>query len=222
MPQPDSKKYKIRARGLRNCPDQSTCRLEISVGQPYHEGSKLEAALNWAERFSSVSVIVCDEPQRFNIAFRESSPLQQAWDKARQQGEAWIARNRTLLEQHRRFDVIRWPRWKESPNYEPAREEAGRLYGANDNFKVAIDKAMRAVFDRNGYPAERYVDFKALSTEYLLEETAVLSLAFDALRGFSAYPGTFLDIWAMFAGKDIKGPLAGLSNAYYTKLEFVR
>ena len=53
--------YRVR---VNSCPDwvaHSSCTLGISVGQPYHEGDKFAATLEWAARhFEHIRVDVSD------------------------------------------------------------------------------------------------------------------------------------------------------------------
>lgn len=216
----DNSTYKIRARGLQNCPDTSVCRMEISVGQPYHEGEKLATALQWAERFGQVHLLMGDSPQRFNLMYELGLTESQAEQMARQRGDEWLARNAATLARHLRFKISRWNDWKHSADYVTTRWQVGRLYRDHQQFQEAIDTATRETFTRRGYTDwDRFAD---LSRQYLLEESAVFAVAYKALGGFSAYPGSFLDTWDMFINQEIPEAPSGFRHAHHAVLGFDR
>ncbi len=210
--------YKVRARGLSNCPDTSVCRMEISVGQQYHEGDKLAAALDWAERFEKVYLLIGDSPQRFNLMYEQGLSEPAAEALARQRGDQWLERNKGTLGEHPRFEVTRWNDWKLSADYINTRWQIGRLYRDLPEFSQAIDEATSLTFSRRGY--KDWERFSALSRQYLLEESAVFALAYGKLGGFSAYPGSFLDTWDMFTKQEIPDAPAGFRNAHHAVLGF--
>lgn len=214
-------RYKIRARGMDRCPDKSLCRMEISVGQPYHEGAKLATALQWAERFERVHLLLGDSTQRYNLMFEEGLPEPQAEAKARRMGDEWLRRNAGALACHPRFEISRWNDWKRRPEYTPMRWRIGRLYRDHDAFRDAIDAASREAFRRRAR-ADGWDRFSALSLSYLLEESTVFALAYGELGGFSAYPGSFLDTWDMFTANQVPTAPAGFAKAHHAVLGFDR
>ena len=212
--------YKIRARGMDRCPDKSVCRMEISIGQPYHEGEKLASALQWAERFDRVHLLMGDSPQRYNLMFEQAMPEAAAERIARARGDEWLARNSAILGRHSRFEISRWNDWKHRKDYITTRWQIGRLYRDHAAFRDAIDAASRETFTRRAYTG--WDAFAALSREYLLEESAVFALAYNELGGFSAYPGSFLDTWDMFTANHIPEAPAGFGNAHHAVIGFDR
>jgi len=58
---PQTGEYKVMVKSGAAWRDYDTARLEISVGQPYHEGAKFEATVDWVKhRFSHSIVSVND------------------------------------------------------------------------------------------------------------------------------------------------------------------
>lgn len=68
--------YKVVLNSPSIWRDYSTCRLQISVGKPKHEGDKFFALTEWAAaRFDKVYLIVSDTLQRHNLALEIPAPL---------------------------------------------------------------------------------------------------------------------------------------------------
>lgn len=212
--------YKLRARSKWNWRCFDTVRMEISVGQPYHEGAKLALAMSWArENFDRVVVILGDAPQRYNVMFRTGFAECNAEKLAHGAGDAWLERNRDLL---RGVEITRWDDWKSDPRYIDNRVAVSRLYSDHDQFRGAIHDAITEFIDRRGMGENDRRRFFALSEQYLLEETAVFATAYDDLGGISAYPGDFLKMWEMFIGSSDTSVPSGLTKAHCIRLAFNR
>lgn len=212
--------YKLRARSKWDWRCFDTVRMEISVGQPYHEGAKLALAMNWAkENFRRVVIIVGDSPQRYNLMFRTGFAEANAERLARGAGDAWIERNRDLLSG---IEITRWNEWKTDPAYLQNRAAISRLYQGNDVFRLSIHGAIQEFIERRSMGMTDRQRFFGLSEQYLLEETAVFATAYAELGGISAYPGDFLKLWEMFIDSDDPDVPKGLSNAHCVRLAFNR
>ena len=200
------------------CPDQSVCRMEISVGQKYHEGDKLRSALAWAERFPRIHLLMGDSPQRYNLMYECAMTESEAETEARRRGDEWLSRNRDILADHPRIEISRWNDWKHTGAYITTRWQVGRLYRDDDEFRSAIDDATLQTYTRRGFT--EWDRFSALSLQYLLEESAVFALAYKRLQGFSAYPGSFLDTWARFTKREVAGAPEGFRHAHNVVIGF--
>ncbi len=212
--------YKLRRYSPWNWRDFDTLRLEISVGQEYHEGAKLKAATDWARaNFNRVVMIVGDTVQGYNIARAGNIALREAFDIARARGDAWLARNARMIEG---FDITRWDDWLQHKDYPANRAAVDKLYETNPEFRNHIHDTIEGFQGRHD-PFMRAQDrFVPLSKEFLLEETAVFATAYGALGGISAYPGTFLETWGMFVGREVEGAPEGLKNSHWMRLQFRR
>lgn len=216
--------YKIRIKEGTGWREYDTVRLEISVGQPYHEGEKLRSKIEWARaRFQDVNVLVNDTLQRFNLMYERGMSEKQATKETRLQGDEWLVRNGEALAG---CSCYRWDHWKNHEDFSSTLWKAEMFYRNNAGFHDAVENAIYEVWDRRagqeGYEHNRKDDFFNVSREYLLEETAGLALAYKALPGISAYPGTFQKMWAMFVGKRIEGAPEGLENAHCIRIDFSR
>ncbi len=214
------KTYKVRARGMPEWRDHHTVRLEISVGQSYHEGSKLEAALQWAHKnFENVYILLGDSIQHYNLMFELGLSKDEAFTQAIKAGDEWLARHAAALNNFKPT-ITRWGDWKAAPSYFSVKRSIDKLYEQNHEFSEAVRDAFIGKFVRNDYPEERFDLFQQLSVEYLLEETAIFAVAYEQLGGISAYPGTYLEMLSMFVNQDVEGAPPGLKRAKCVRLTF--
>lgn len=216
--------YKVRPRGIRNWRDFDLVRLEISVGQAYHEGEKLSAILQWAqENFSHVHLILGDTTQRYNLMMNGMDHAR-ALAYAERLGRDWLHRNRNRLAIIPNIYIHRWDDWRRSQEFISTFMKVKMLYEKNIDFAAAIKAEISDSFARRmrrNECTEADRDRHAiLSCQYLLEETAVFALAFRDLPGVSAYPGSFGEMWKMFIDANIPGAPIGLNNAYSMRLSF--
>lgn len=212
--------YKLRVRSRWDWRSFDTVRMEISVGQPYHEGAKLALAMKWArENFRRVIIIIGDSPQRYNLMYRTGFAERNAEKLARGAGDAWLDRNRDLL---RNVEVTRWNDWRADRRYLPNRAAISYLYAGNEKFRNAIHDAIGEFIERRSMGGNDRTRFFGLSEQYLLEETAVFATAYDDLDGISAYPGDFLKLWEMFVDSHDGDVPGGLKKAHCVRLCFSR
>lgn len=212
--------YKIRPRGKWDWRKFDTVRMEISVGQEYHEGEKLRDAFKWAhDQFKHRYIILGDTTQRFNKMFEKGISETSAHAEALRDGDLWLERNAASLGDAK---VTRWDDWRSHPEYQRTYDRVLELYKNDSRFHEAIQTAISGRWERR-YPdgnLEKKKYFFEISEKYLLEETAVLSVAYDKLGGISAYPGDFLKIWEMFIDAEGSGIPPGLKKAHCTRLYF--
>ena len=180
-----------------------TARLDISVGQPYHEGDKLLALTQWVtERFNAVSVNVCDTLQRFNFELSGLSP-DRSYVKAYKQGDEWLQRAAPMINALPQVSVTRWDQWLQDPAYEVALQRSVYLYHHHFGLQHAVNAQIDELWQRKQRRASdhEHIDcekFKALSIKYLLEEIAVGILMAKECTA-DIYPGSYLKIWGALA-----------------------
>jgi hypothetical protein len=86
---PQTGAYAVKPKGGADWQRFDTVRLEISVGQQYHEGQKMAATLAWARtRFRGVAVLVNDTLQRFNLMFDKGLSEAEAFRRTQADGAA--------------------------------------------------------------------------------------------------------------------------------------
>jgi hypothetical protein len=123
---PQTGAYKVVVKSGAAWRDYDTARLEISVGQPYHEGAKFEATVDWVKhRFSHVIVSVNDILQRFNLMFERGLSESRAMSVARHAGSEWIRQQRPVLLRLPGYELCRWNEWLSHPGFSAALEQTG-------------------------------------------------------------------------------------------------
>ncbi len=216
-------KIKIKAKTPNLVDDNNLLRLEISVGQPYHEGEKFRCTIDWAKhRYNKVVVLVNDSLQRFNYMFEEGLSEKEAHSKSLHEGTQWIARNMSAISSLPNFEIYRWDAWKRSENYFSDLHKARLLYQQNADFRAAIDQSIEDIWARKNSDLQRKTEFFELSKNYLLEETAAFSIIYKTFKGVSAYPGSFQEMWEMFINQDIPSAPEGLKYAHCLRIDFLR
>lgn len=212
-------KYKLRWTGEWGRQFE-TVRLEISVGQEYHEGEKLQTAVDWAKRnFNRAVLIVGDRIQGYNLAISTGISLKQAFEISTKKGDEWLQRNADVISG---MEVTRWNDWLHHPEYLTNRAQISRLYASNDEFREKVQRQISNVWERRKPQNVKYGRFFKLSEQFVLEESAVFACAYKDLKGVSAYPGDFLELWGMFAGKEVEGAPEGFKHSQSIRLQFKR
>ena len=225
---PQIGEYIIRRKSGPALREYDTARLQISVGQPYHEGEKFAATVDWLRpRFKRVIVCVNDTLQQHNYRFNEHLPEQQAFEKSLKAGREWLDRNAMIISTLPHVSVHRWEDWKAHPGFAQTYEKTLRLYAENAEFRAAVDENIRAFWDRradrrNLSDAYRFAEFREMGKAYLLEETAGFSLMFAQNRAVDIYPGSVLLPCVLFQGRKIPGAPEGLECGAFARIDFNR
>lgn len=194
----DSDSYTVKVKNGAGWRAYNIARLQISVGQAYHEGEKFLATLNWTdERFEKVIICVNDTLQRHNYEFAGHTP-EDAFKISEAAGRDWIERNYTRIkEELSNYEIIRWEQWKADPAYEYGMDLMRRLYSDNNIIRQDVEKEVDSFWKRalkrgDAPPASRYKEFKEHSLSYLLEECAIFQLMFARDNAVDIYPGSTL------------------------------
>lgn len=190
--------YTVKVKSGAGWRGYNTARLQISVGQAYHEGDKLEATLDWANaRFEKVVICVNDTLQRFNHCFEQGMPEKFALLLSKEQGDKWLERNAAVIGTLKNCEIHRWDEWRELPAYTAELERAQKLYAEEADFREAVEWNINDFWSRRktrlGFTEDyRYASFAKFSKQYLLEEVAAFFLMFEKERAADVYPGSFL------------------------------
>lgn len=207
----------------------NTARIQISVGQEYHEGQKLSAVAEWAKyRFKKVNFCVNDTLQRFNIMFEEHLSEKEAQETSTRLGKEWVIRNMPIINDISQAQIITWEEWKSRPTYPKGFLQIEWLYANNKEFHQAIEKNIEEIWKRREkfrpdiYRPDNYSGFFSLSKKYLLEEIATFSLMYDAEEAIDIYPGTTLYAATLFQGRQVEGAPTGLGKGHFCRIDFER
>jgi len=211
--------YRLRVNACPGWTEYKTCTLGISVGQPYHEGEKFAAAVEWAARhFERIRVDVADTLQRHRL-IGEGLPPAEAEALSRRDGDEWIARAAPVVEESGRpYTVIRWDHWLRHPDYLAVHDAYTALAHRDSVLSAAIAADIGgfvARHARRGTPVADEGWARAASRSYLIEELAVITLQGAAERTARLYPGP--ELAAFKAVRQGKVPAAppGLDRDYY-------
>ncbi len=209
--------YQVVAKVKRACnwSEFENARLQISVGQKYHEGEQLEASLKWASsNFDKVQVCVNDTLQRHNLIF-EGTPENEAFQISEMHGREWIERNHKLLMSFPNIEIIRWEQWRNSLNYKCDLNTMVHSYNDGKHFKIAVEQEANSFWERakrnKGYQEQDFDRFMMHTRDYLLEECAVFSSMFKNMEAADIYPGSTLLPCSLLKGMGAYG---------FTRLDF--
>lgn len=209
--------------------DFDSVRLQISVGQDYHEGDKFIAAVEWAKpRFQKIIICLNDSLQRFNLMFETGLAEDKAFAIASSNGQNWLDRHSGILQSASHIEIKRWHEWLEDRNFEQTQQQVQYLYQNNDAFHQAIEANINAIWQRrqaltvDAYSQDNFSLFAQLSRRYLLEEISVFSMMFERGRAIDAYPGTTIFAALVFKGRNVEGGPPGLGKGHFCRIDFSR
>lgn len=196
--------YKVKILKPNNWRRYPVGRLDISVGMPYHEGPKLEAAIGWAsQRFSHIIISLADTLQRHNY-MAEGMDADAAYNHSFRLGTEWLERNRATLEG---ATIIRWDQRLRHPLYgQFVSRTMGHLH-TMPAFRESLEE------EANGYAARKGLQVTQHRVDYLIEEIAVFDMLFRTEPAADVYPGSILPFWE----QDIYE-----NRAAFTRIDFTR
>ncbi len=212
-------RYKARGPGTKNHSSEQYARLLISVGQPYHEGPKLAAAVKWAkDNFQKQVIFLADTLQRYNMIMDGMDP-EEAMRLSKRLGDEWLERNKDIIDG---IEVYRWDQAVSGADYIVAKDQIDRFCNESIDAKDALEKAICEVAHRRQVPDKEFASFFNLSKQYLLEEAAGKAVENELYPGVSAYPGSTPDIWTLFSSAPDCAIPTGLINDNVITLELKR
>lgn len=169
---------------------KSSCMLLISVGQPYHEGEKLSAAIDLVNsKFKSCTLMVCDTLQRYNML--EFCNDENAYELSLKKGEEWLKRNNTILSKLViPYNIIRWNDILNHRDYEAKLKKVEVLYQTDFRYKLSFTKTTDNYVLRVTRRSETLDEEKKYqnSLNYLKEECAGMLIWADQGYSFEVYP----------------------------------
>lgn len=216
---PKSKKFRAKPISSFEWHDYRTVRVEISVGQNYHEGARLEATLDWARKnFEKVVLLLGDTLQRYNLMM-DGLSSEKAYAQSLVDGDEWLERNKELL---RGLTILRWDEVTGHTNFADARLKVTSLYDTNGLVQREIRKAIDEVAERREIGQTESAMFNKLSQNYLLEEIAGAAIANTMYPGVSAYPGSLPGLWDVVNDIPPNALPLGLSDARSIELKIYK
>jgi tRNA-dependent cyclodipeptide synthase len=202
-----------------------TCRLHISVGQPYHEGEKLKATVEWAvNRFKKVTICVNDTLQYTNLMFEHSLDRDDAMNMAWEAGQSWIKRNHSIISGCK---IVHWDEWKRTPLYIDMLNAVGELVISDPTIRQSLSDTAMGIWNRRysvrgDYSIEQREYFLKLSHEYLTTEMAVIGVMIACEPAIDIYPGTMLPVFDLLKGQSLGGVAQYLTQRSFARIDFTR
>jgi tRNA-dependent cyclodipeptide synthase len=203
-------------------------RLQISVGQAYHEGTKLAAVVDWINRnasIRSVDISVNDDLQAHSlIALGHDSET--ALTLAARAGDEYIFRTRDIISKIKvPATIMRWSDWQQAPEMGDATAAFATAYDRHPQLRAACDADSRWIVDqraKQGTPVDDVDRWIMHSTNYVREEMAVFAVQSASRPAAEIYPGRNLAAAEYFLSAPTVAGLEGLRNRYFTRVDFKR
>lgn len=180
----------------------SHCCLAISVGQPYHEGERLRAAIDYInENFAQCTIALGDTLQRHNI--EPSLAETETYQLALKAGDDWLERNTHYIQALTiPYKIDRWDTWLNTADYRASHALVYAAYENDSNFRAGfhktIDQFVNRLRNRNDLNEQKLREVAQNSLAFLLEESTIIMLLWQR-EGYNyiAYPGAMIDALAV-------------------------
>jgi tRNA-dependent cyclodipeptide synthase len=218
--------YSVRVKNGAGWRAFDRVRLMISVGQPYHEGKKLKAVVDWINRnpeIGQVHVSVNDLLQRHNHIAAGLSEAQ-ASAVASAEGALWIERNADILAGIKPgVTLTRWSDWLSRPDCGRTEAALSAYAGADILFEEALNIDAHALAERKIRRGETLANLDRLvlhSRDYVDEELAVFALQSRDLPAAEVYPGSNLASAHYLIGKNLPEAIRPLASRHFTRIDF--
>lgn len=224
--------YKVSSRkgvGDGSWMNSSKIIFEVSLDNKKYYGDYFFSILQWAqERFSEITIIICDTLQRYNIMHDQKINEKEAFEISINLGKNWISQNQFNLRSLKTKPTIyHWDHWLSyKDDFVLYQNTLQDLYDSNIYFKNECDKVFENILNRfeKKYKSQTIIKEDVIHNvikPYFFEETAVTSIFLSKLDGVSAYPGSLHQIWNDFASGKIKG-LSGFKDCIFISLNLVK
>jgi tRNA-dependent cyclodipeptide synthase len=216
--------YRVRVNSCPQWTQYAHCTLGVSVGQPYHDGEKFAATVEWAARhFEHIRVDVSDTLQRHRLV-GEGASYPEAEARSLGAGDQWIAGARpVLIECERSFSVVRWNAWLQRPDFLAVLDQYARLASSDPVLSRAIAADVEGFIERREKKGLLNAGVaRATSRAYLLEELSVITLQGAAERSARIYPGPQLECFKVVRDGQVPDAPAGLGRDYYVHINLER
>lgn len=176
---------------------EAHCCLAISVGQPYHEETRLDTAINLIdENFSRCTISLGDTLQRHNMLDPEN-PNFDHYTAAKKAGDEWLERN---LEKIKRlsipYEIKRWDEWLKQDSFLTQLALLKATYHNDETFRQGFEITVSIFVDRlrKRNSNLNIEQAQANSRAFLFEECAIIMLMWQKENfNYIAYPGEMID-----------------------------
>lgn len=206
---------------------QTHCIVGISVGQMYHEGSRLRAIFDFvAANFGKATILIADSLKRYTLTMKKGGSPVNFWEEAIQLGNEWLNRNKHIIQSIPiPYEITQYSYWLTTPEYPDFITNVHRIYKENSHFEEAvhIDASNYLARYQARKPQEKFhlESLFPLCIDFLLEEVAVCALLSQSIgTTVECYPGTMPQCYKIFSEYNIDNAPRNLKNWVYVSIEF--
>ncbi len=220
----ESLSYRIRVRGNSNWNSYSRCILAVSVGQPCHEGAKLQAVIEWiSANYKECIIDLSDSLQRYNYDNYSSAP-DIAHIMAHKEGSEWLSRNAETLKLFQiPYRVIRWDHWLSHQEYSSIRAQIESAYIGNSIFRMGVESDIEKFMERRTQLCANEKNIVAENSKsFILEECAAHTLLAREFPGAKVYPSHQLNALKILREELVSDAPKGLANENYVRINLER
>jgi len=217
--------YKLFVKDKGIWQNHSHARLQISVGNPKHDGDKFFALAEWAAaRFNHITLIVSDTLQRHNIALSNACSMDIAHNISLKRGDFWIKENENALNILSSKTLTRWNDWLSEKDYPEAYKSVCELYRNAPEVRAAINAKAAEFSERHSEGSGISQDTSIqTSINYILEEIAIFAIMFLKQNAVDIYPGPwFKEVFESIDTSANNVLFAGFRNPACLRVDFVR
>jgi hypothetical protein len=215
-------------------------RILVSVGQAYHNGTKLQAVIDWVNKntnqLQAVQIAVNDLLQGWN-ALANGVGGGKAFYDAEKNGDEWLKQHDGMLQSFKvaSVTITRWGFWLEHPNYPITEQRLAELIadtenGLKDSIRLASEQILERRLKHTDVPnKDRFLDY---SRQFIKEEIVVLALMHNEpvihqqpnVKAADVYPGSILPCmdWFRNPTRVLPDELVSLRDRYFCRVDFHR
>lgn len=195
--------------------------LGISMGSKNHRRDALNAIVNLLNTRSHEYVIVnvADTLRRFSFLAQGADP-EFAMAQAKKLGDEWIEENTPILRGlSAQWRIARWDEFRCDRRFESYKQKFEAAYQNSDELREAIERDVTSFYERiNGEGYEPNERERETSTEFFIEELAVLSIQFEDYPAAQLYPGRELECFKAIRQGQVEDVPDGLQRARFFRI----
>ncbi|MFT3742281.1 MAG: hypothetical protein QM752_06405 [Gammaproteobacteria bacterium] len=197
-------KESTRLKTTFNCPVEyrkqfpaSTAQITISVGQPVHEGERIEGVVQLVNRsFKDCIIMLDDSIQSYtNAIAAPHKSKEMLLAEAIKAGDEYLERNGPIFKANLTipYRIKRWKDWLGTPEWRAAVREMREAYAVNSEFHQGINACVNTFLQRYEKNKLQHTYDRAhaekLCITYLVEECGVMKDLWTTLGShFEVYP----------------------------------
>lgn len=221
--------YKTRSTKSGSTIDCEHLLLRISVDAKPFIGKRFTSLIAWANKIKKnipITILIADTLARYNYVSLENMSMEDAKEHARKVGIKWYSRHSDsildLRKSRKNVNIVWWQDCLFDPEFIKYKSAYQKLYHTDPEFSFEVNRDVER-FVNARRQLQKNLNEKLLyelSTEFILEETAVHKIYSDKLGGCHAYPSDQLHSEAYLCKNNLNIPNYLIFNSYrYIRLK---